>query len=124
VGHKPGRQSARRESGDPEGSHILRGTQGNFKVAHSRSRPIVGNIFNDREAWTAVGAIYERILVPPVPRVKQFSQAVVASSDVCCNRNKLLALVSTFQNDKIGKIDRRQVVAAFNGVNGGKGWRI
>ena len=50
--------------------------------AHRRLRPVVRELLDDRGARPAVGAVGERVAVPPVRGVEQLAQAVVAGGDV------------------------------------------
>ena len=50
--------------------------------SHRRLGPVVGNILDDREARTAVGAVDERVPVAAVARVEELSQAVIADGNV------------------------------------------
>jgi hypothetical protein len=50
---------------------------------HGGLGPVIGYVVNDSVSWPAVGAIYERIEVSPVLRVKEFPKAVAAR---CCVR--------------------------------------
>ncbi len=49
---------------------------------HGGQRPVVGHVADDGEPGTAVGAVDERVLVPPVGRVAELAQAVRAGRGV------------------------------------------
>ena len=53
-----------------------------WKLAHSGVFAVVGQAFDDCEAWTAVGAGDKEIFVTWVLWVTQLSQAFVADGDV------------------------------------------
>ncbi len=52
------------------------------KLAHAGPGPVVRQIFDDRGPRAAVGAVGERVAIPPIGRVEQLAQAVVAGGDV------------------------------------------
>src|SRR6266567_4359684 len=52
---------------------------------HRGLRAVVGNAARDREPRTAVGAVQKRITITAIARVKQFAEAIGASSRVCGN---------------------------------------
>ena len=56
------------------------GTQ--LKSRHCCERTVVGNVLNDREAWSAVGAVDEGIAIASIIWVEEFAQAVVADGDI------------------------------------------
>ena len=101
-----------------------------LKLAHRCARAIVRNVFDDREAGTAVRTVDERILVAAILGVKQFSQAVVTGRDISRDRNKIFVssgvggLVNAFQNDKVRIVRGLEIVVAFDGLNCRKRRRI
>jgi hypothetical protein len=62
-----------------------------LESAHRRVWPVVGEGADDREARAAARAVEERVAVPPVGRVAQLAQAVVARGEVGENRDALRA---------------------------------
>jgi hypothetical protein len=63
---------------------------------------VIGHILNDAEPRTAIGAIQERIAVPPVTPVQELREALIASGNVGGYSHELLPIVLTFRNEKIG----------------------
>ncbi len=53
-----------------------------WKTRHGCLRSVVGDVFDDGEAWAAVGAVDEGIVIAAVSRVEEFAQTVGADGDV------------------------------------------
>jgi len=58
----------------PDGRPVLATAEG----GHGGVRPVVGHVGNDGEPRPAVGAVDERVRIPPVRGVDEFGQAVGA----------------------------------------------
>ncbi len=52
------------------------------ELAHAGPGPVVGQVIDDRGPRAAVGAVRERIPIPPILRVEELIQTVVAGGDV------------------------------------------
>ena len=52
------------------------------ELLHRCQRAIIRNALDNGIPGTAVGAVYERIAIPSVSRVKQFPEAIIADGDV------------------------------------------
>ena len=73
-------------------------TQG--KRLHGCLVTVVGNILNDGEAGAAVGAVYERIAVSSVGRVKQLPETIITHIAVRGNKRHPVCERFTFMNGK------------------------
>ena len=58
---------------------------------HGRLRAVIRDVFDDRKARPAVRAVYERVAVAAVARVKQLSEAFVACGDVGWDGGEIVA---------------------------------
>ena len=71
---------------------VLRPARGaHLEAGHRGERPVVRHAAHDREAWSAVGAVDERVAIAPIGRVEQLGQAVVAGGAVRRNKSARLA---------------------------------
>ena len=61
------------------------------ELLHRRVGPVVRNVQNDCVAWSALGAVRERIAETPAPRREDFSEAPGTGSDVRKNRREFVA---------------------------------
>ena len=52
------------------------------EAPHRGALPVVGQVLDDRESWTAVCAIGEGILKAPIARIEELGAALVARRDV------------------------------------------
>ena len=52
------------------------------ELLHRRPRPVIREGLDNRKARPAIGAVGERVLKPPVRRIKNFQEAVWTGGDV------------------------------------------
>jgi hypothetical protein len=79
------------------------------KGCHRRLGPVVGDILDDGEPRTTVGAVNEGVTITPVVRVEKLAQAIVADGHVGRDGQELTGLSLRVPNDKttgFGNIDR------------------
>ena len=77
-------------------SRIRGGSWAERETRHGCRRAVIGNVFDDREAWAAVGTVDERVQVAAVMRVEELALAVSANGYVgadglegACNSGRL-----------------------------------
>ena len=66
---------------------------------HRGEWTVIGNVLNDGEARSAVGAVNEGIVIASVSGVEEFAQAVIADSDI--RRDGLEGAVHVFRVDNV-----------------------
>ena len=95
------------------------GTHG--KWSHGRFGAIIKNIFYDREARSAVGAVDEWITIAPIGRVEEFAQAIVADGDIGRDGLKAESMDSEWRmsNERKPLIDRKETVNSSMRESGG-----
>src|SRR5436190_14714550 len=91
---------------------------------HGRVGPIVRNSLDDREAWSTVGAVDERIAIATVRLIEQFAQAIAASGDVRGNGNELLPARVTLDYLKVVIFERNKIFEALDRLDRREWWRI
>src|SRR5579859_2399057 len=70
------------------------------KGTHGGLVTIIGNILNDSKARAAVRTVHEGIQIPPIGRIKQFSQAIVAGGGIGRNQGATFRSCFTVENNK------------------------
>ncbi len=80
------------------------------KTGHGRFGPVIGHILYYSETRSAIGAVYERIAVAPVTRIKDLPPAVVTYSDIRGYHYLMAFLLDTVQNLEIRIIPYRKLL--------------
>jgi len=78
---------------------IFRGAVGaECKARHAGVGTVVWDGLDDSKARTAVGAVDERVAVPPIPRVKKFAPAIRADRQIRRNGQEVPCLILALAN--------------------------
>src|SRR5215468_7000269 len=80
------------------------------KIAHRGFRAIVGNVLNDRETWSTIGAVDKRIAKAPVGRIKQFSETIITSRNIGRKWHKPMPCDHAGDDAKVVVVRRFKVV--------------
>ena len=90
------------------------------ELTHARERPVVGHVFNNRKARSAVGAVDEGIAVAPVTRTQQLAAAVVAQGDIRRDQRIAHALGPALEDAKIRKMPQLVEIFGLNVLDHGQ----
>ena len=63
------------------------------KFLHRRVGAIIGQLFDNRETWTAVCAVRERIAKSPIGWVENLAQAIRARRNIRENQRRFVAAI-------------------------------
>ena len=78
---------------------IFRGAVGaERKARHAGVGPVIRDGLDDSKARAAVGAVDERVAVPPIPRVKKFAPAIRADRQIRRNGQEVPRLILALAN--------------------------
>jgi hypothetical protein len=76
------------------------------KALHRGVSAIVGQRFDDREAWTAIRAIGERVTKATIIGIENFAQTIAAGGDVGQDERRFLAALFALANFEAPVINR------------------
>jgi len=71
-----------------------------FKRLHGGVRTIIGEGFDNGKTGTAIRAVGERIEIPSIGRIEDFTQTVIAYGDIGQDESRLLTTQLTLTDDK------------------------
>ncbi len=75
-----------------------------LELAHRRPGAVVWDVFDDREARAAVGAVDEWIAEAAISRIEQLSKAIRAGGDVGRDRDELRLIVIALDDAKVRRV--------------------
>src|SRR5215467_13635226 len=88
-----------------------------LKVLHCGPGPIVGNVFDDREAWATIGTVDKWVAITTIRGIKQFAQTLNACRHVCGDRDRSLPLSRALHNEEFRIICKCEVVVTLDRFN-------
>src|SRR5262249_9865541 len=94
------------------------------KCAYGRPLTIIGDVLHNRKARSAIGAVNKWVAITPVGRVAQFSETVLAGTNVRRDGDTFLAVRSALDDAEGAIVYQLYMVAALDRLDAGERRRV